>query len=172
MKTGLIIGAIVILLLLGGAVFLMRSPESTIPTEVTEPIGNEVITDSGEGFVQLAPSDEAAPRFTSEPTRLPVASPAQSAGATTVTFSDAGATPLTMSVAAGTTVQFVNNGQAPRWPASDVHPTHEILPAFDAKRGLQTGENYTFTFVTPGTWRWHDHLHPTVRGTITVTAAE
>jgi len=85
-----------------------------------------------------------------------------------VSMTDEGFTPTAVSLPVGGTVMFVNNGQGLHWPASDVHPTHEILPDFDAKRGLTTGERYSYTFTEPGNWRFHDHLHPSFTGTINI----
>jgi len=88
--------------------------------------------------------------------------------AVVISITDTGFVPDQVTVDAGTTVTFVNNGQALHWPASDLHPTHQILPDFDAKRGLSTGETYSYTFTQSGTWSMHDHLNPSSAGTITV----
>jgi plastocyanin len=102
----------------------------------------------------------------------PVASAAVVAGQASITMSESGFSPATINVATGAVVTFVNNGQAAHWPASDVHPTHTILPDFDAKRGLATGESYSYTFTKVGTWRCHDHLMPQQACVITVTSNE
>ncbi|MBI3251353.1 MAG: hypothetical protein HYZ62_00405, partial [Candidatus Andersenbacteria bacterium] len=66
--------------------------------------------------------------------------------AATISITDTGFEPAQVTVAPGATVTFVNNGQALHWPASAPHPTHTALPGFDAKKGLATGESYSFTF--------------------------
>jgi len=76
--------------------------------------------------------------------------------------------PATVTVALGTTVRFVNNGQGLHWPASAVHPTHEALPEFDSKKGLATGEIFSYTFTQKGEWFMHDHLAPKITGKIIV----
>lgn len=86
----------------------------------------------------------------------------------TISMTDTGFTPSSVTVSAGSAVVFVNNGQGLHWPASDVHPTHQILPAFDSLRGLSTGEQYSFTFTQKGSWRFHDHLSPGFTGTVVV----
>ena len=71
----------------------------------------------------------------------------------------------------GDTVLFVNKDSAPHWPASDLHPTHceyKGCGVFDAKRGLMQSENYSFVFDLVGSWGFHDHLHSSWTGTITV----
>lgn len=85
-----------------------------------------------------------------------------------VSVTDTGFEPATLTVPSGTTVVFTNNGQAAHQPASDPHPAHTGLPGFDAKRGLATGETYSFTFTKTGTFGYHDHLRFQSKGTIVV----
>lgn len=121
----------------------------------------------------LTPPVATLPIFTTSlPSPSPVASPTLSptlqAEAATLSMTDTGFSPQTLTVAGGATVTFVNNGQALHWPASALHPTHQILPGFDSRRGLATGETYSFTFTKPGSWNCHDHLNPTFTCTIVV----
>ena len=76
--------------------------------------------------------------------------------------------PANITIPAGTSVTFKNTGSANRWPASNIHPTHQIFPEFDSARPIVPQESWTFRFEKPGIWRWHDHLEPTLTGTITV----
>jgi plastocyanin len=76
--------------------------------------------------------------------------------------------PATLTVEPGETVTFRNAGETDKWPASDVHPTHELLPGFDAGRAVLPGESWSFRFDRRGHWRYHDHLSPEVKGTIVV----
>lgn len=90
--------------------------------------------------------------------------------------------PSRVEIQQGETVIFVNADHELHWPASDRHPTHTAYPGsdirkcgsneetavFDACRGLTPGEEYRFTFTDAGEWNFHDHLHPTMQGTITV----
>lgn len=136
---------------------------------LTSPIGN------GQ-FLQEIPheadGDAATPAVALEEA-LGSPSPAASAqvsGQASITMSESGFSPATLNVKLGTAVTFVNNGQAAHWPASDVHPTHAIVPDFDAMRGLATGESYSYTFTKAGVWHCHDHLMPQNTCTITVTS--
>ncbi len=93
-----------------------------------------------------------------------------------------GFNPETLIVKQGTTVTFVNKDSKDHWPASAVHPTHQLYPGsdiskcgtseknmiFDACRGLKSGESWQFTFNEKGSWKYHDHLTPSLRGTIIV----
>jgi plastocyanin len=79
-----------------------------------------------------------------------------------------GFSPATLTVESGETVTFENTSDDDRWPASNVHPTHELYPEFDAKKAVLPGESYSFTFERVGSWGYHDHLNPGLGGTITV----
>ena len=51
-------------------------------------------------------------------------------------YADSTFVPSTVTIPAGETVEFVNDGDDYLWPASDHHPTHELYPAFDSKRAV------------------------------------
>lgn len=76
--------------------------------------------------------------------------------------------PSTLTINKGDTVKFVNNDDTNRWPASAPHPTHTDYPEFDAKKGILAGSSWSFTFDRTGAWKFHDHLIPTMFGTVTV----
>lgn len=77
-------------------------------------------------------------------------------------------TPNEVTIKAGEAIIFVNKSSSNRWPASNIHPSHELYPEFDPKRELKPGESWTFTFKNTGKWRMHDHLAPYIKGIITV----
>lgn len=93
-----------------------------------------------------------------------------------------GFVPKEVEIDVGTEVVFENSDTRKRWPATNIHPTHTVYPnsdvlkcgtdeepeLFDACRGLESGETFSFTFNEPGRWRYHDHLHPQLTGSITV----
>lgn len=74
--------------------------------------------------------------------------------------------PVTIDI--NSTIIFLNKDIEPRWPASNVHPTHELYPEFDPKRGINPGESWTFNLKNIGEWKYHDHIFPHKRGTIKV----
>lgn len=77
--------------------------------------------------------------------------------------------PGTVTIDRGETVTWVNEKRSDdAWPASDVHPTHELLPGFDARRGLAGGERWSYTFARAGRWTYHDHLAPENKGLVVV----
>lgn len=87
-----------------------------------------------------------------------------------------GFSPATLTIKQGETVQFINKDAQPHWPASAVHPTHTAYPEtggcigskFDACAVLKQNETFNFTFNQIGTWKYHDHLNPSLKGTIIV----
>lgn len=86
-----------------------------------------------------------------------------------VTIDDRGQfSPLTVKVKKGGKVTWVNKSQKSVWPASAIHPTHQLYPGFDALRGLNTGEQYSFVFEKVGSWQYHDHLNPSSIGRVEV----
>lgn len=86
----------------------------------------------------------------------------------TVEITAGGFAPATLKIKASTTVTFINRDSAPHWPASGIHPTHQICPGFDALKGLAKDESYSFTFTEKKTCPMHDHLNPDIQGLIIV----
>ncbi len=100
-----------------------------------------------------------------------------------VTYTDSGYSPKTLRIKLGDVVVFQNNSARPMWPASDIHPTHQIYSgtsisehcgkpiaqeAFDACASIAPGGFWVFTFNKPGSWNYHDHLNPVATGTVIV----
>jgi len=146
MRLGVVVGAALIVIIVGVlAALSLRPAHAPAPN----PLAETPSTGSpGSGqFFQAIPSD--APEAAASPT---------AAGAT-ISITEAGFSPATLTVTAGTEVIFVNNGQAQHWPESDI---------FNSQRGLETGETYSYTFDKTGTWRCQDHLLPQNTCTIIV----
>ena len=69
--------------------------------------------------------------------------------------------PQTLTVKAGTTVTWTNKDDIP----------HEIASAnnaFTRSKAMDTGDSYSHTFNTPGTYQYFCYLHPKMVGTIVV----
>ena len=123
-------------------------------------------------MVESLSSPQEAPLPT--PTPTPVAPAA--AREVMVVYTDAGYTPNSVRIKVGETVTFQNNSSGSIWPASGLHPTHDVYPtkggcissAFDACKGLKSGESWSFKFNEAGTWKYHDHLNPNDRGAVEV----
>lgn len=89
-------------------------------------------------------------------------------GVPIITLTKSGFSPAGVKVKVGTKIKFVNRTDLSFWPASDLHPNHAIYPEFDPKRALSPNEVWEFQFDNVGTFRFHDHLNPTSRGTVVV----
>jgi LPXTG-motif cell wall-anchored protein len=79
----------------------------------------------------------------------------------TVSIEDFFFSPANMTVAPGTTVTWVNNGQAPHTSTADDG-------AWDSGT-LQPGESFSFTFDQAGTYTYLCSIHPDMTGAITVS---
>lgn len=69
----------------------------------------------------------------------------------------------------GDAVNFINKTDKSFWPASNLHPTHEIYPEFDPKQPIDSGKGWSFKFTKIGEWKYHDHLSPINKGVIYVS---
>lgn len=85
-----------------------------------------------------------------------------------VEMTESGFVPDRLQIIAGDMIIFENTGQTDHWPASNVHPTHEQYPDFDAQKPIPPGEAWTFIFFRPGVWGYHDHMNPQHVGEIVV----
>ncbi|MEK7104904.1 MAG: plastocyanin/azurin family copper-binding protein [Patescibacteria group bacterium] len=85
-----------------------------------------------------------------------------------VTYGNDGFSPKEIAVSQGQIVRFVNESSGNMWVASDVHPTHKIMPEFDNKKSIGNGESYEFAFTKVGEWKYHNHVKPSAVGIITV----
>jgi plastocyanin len=157
MKSNTIIYIVIAVAVIGAGVFFMNRKEDASEVANIQP-NPTLATASGAPLIQTAPS--------TSPDATTVDSIAMDNP--TVSMTDAGISPAEITIKAGATVTFVNNGQVPHWPASDPHPIHTDLSGFDAKRGLNPGELYRFTFTKIGSFGMHDHLHPAFKGRIIV----
>ncbi len=81
---------------------------------------------------------------------------------------DDGFYPAEVTIHEGDTVVFTNKASRDVWPASDPHPTHTDLSGFDPKHGLSQGQSWSYTFTSPGSWQYHDHLSPVSHGVVYV----
>jgi plastocyanin len=71
--------------------------------------------------------------------------------------------PDSLTVKAGTTVTWTNKDDIPHGIASANN-------AFKKSPALDTDDNYSFTFSTPGTYQYFCYLHPKMVGSIVVEA--
>ncbi|MBI2618238.1 cupredoxin domain-containing protein [Candidatus Kaiserbacteria bacterium] len=87
-----------------------------------------------------------------------------------IVLREGGFYPSSLTIQTGDSVFFKTMMADNFWPASDPHPIHTYYPenVFDSQRPIAPNESWQFIFNEPGTWRYHDHLNPSLRGEITV----
>lgn len=152
MKTIAVLVVIVIILVVGGIIYMLPRSKPELP------------------------ADTAKPPVTAGATsrELPKRTPRQASPASqvTVTYSDNSFSPQTVTIPVGTTVNFTTSSATPMWVASDPHPDHTDYPAFDsfaAGQNLpQPGQGFSFKFERVGTWSYHNHNSPADIGIIVV----
>ncbi|HET7021476.1 MAG TPA: cupredoxin family copper-binding protein [Xanthobacteraceae bacterium] len=71
--------------------------------------------------------------------------------------------PQRITVKAGTTVTWINEDDAPHTVAS----SNKLFKS----KALDTGDKFSFTFTTPGTYAYFCSVHPHMTGTVVVEAA-
>lgn len=115
-----------------------------------------------------------APETTpSTPTSTESASPeAATEGAamkeeTVVKVTADGFSPKEVTIKAGGTVTWMNDDSAAHTVNSVVHPTHQVYPPLNLG-SIQPGEKKSLSFPTAGIYKYHDHLNPSLTGSVTV----
>ena len=89
-------------------------------------------------------------------------------GEVSVVLTNEGFEPREFTIVRGTVVTFSTTRDKPFWPASNIHPNHEIYPEFDPERSLSPTQEWSFTFERTGTFGLHDHLRAYFNGVIHV----
>lgn len=89
----------------------------------------------------------------------------------TVTYSDSGFSPQSITVKSGESITWVNNSGSTMQVGSDPHPQHTInreLSSGQKELELAPGESKTVQLTKTGTWGYHDHLKSSMTGTVIV----
>ena len=125
-----------------------------------------------QGFSTKAPQTIVTPASTSSPSaNMGTQSATATSGAmvkeTMVTVTSAGFSPETVTIKAGETVKWTNNDTADHHVASSVHPSHLLYPALNLGV-VKPKASVMLKFPTAGTYKYHDHLHPSLSGVVVV----
>lgn len=169
MKSSYVIVIIVVLLVLAGAIIYFRGGSNQEANEYA------TRTPSAAGTPMSSPSSTSTPSSSASSTPNP-GSGLRTMKKYTITATDSGYSPSTITIKAGDTVIFKNGSSQPVWTASAVHPTHRAYPTtggclgstFDACRGIPPGQSWSFKFDIAGSWKYHNHLNPSETGTIVI----
>lgn len=73
--------------------------------------------------------------------------------------------PEVLTVPAGTKVTWTNKDEVP-------HTVVSSDKRFPQSGGLDTGDHYSYTFTTPGSYEYFCTLHPFMKGKVVVTEAK
>jgi plastocyanin len=135
-------------------------PSNTPPPPSDSPSGPSASPSPAPG-----PPDDATP-----PPPVPVAGSStlvSAAGSTSVSILDGNSqsafrfSPSSITVASGDTVTWTNSGSAPAG--------HTVTGSGLASGTLHSGQSYSHTFTSPGTFSYICSIHPFMKGTVTVT---
>ena len=142
MSKNIWIGLIVIIaLILAGWYFIQsQKPQPTVPATQVQP--------------------ETTPATTS-------ASPSETADKTVVNIASTDFSPANITINAGDSVIWRNGDSADHNVNSASHPTHTAYPPLNLGV-IKPGESKSLTFPTAGTYKYHDHLNPSLTGSVTV----
>jgi plastocyanin len=132
------------------------------------------------GFVMVKNSSKTQPAGTANQTQTPTAmtepSKAMKASVSatpeamsqnTVTLTADGFSPATVTIKKGDKVVWVNKSGDTATVNSDNHPTHLLYPMLNLG-SFNDGEKLELVFDKAGKYTYHDHLHPSRRGTVVV----
>ena len=76
----------------------------------------------------------------------------QPAGSRLVVYRDRSVSPVRSVLHPGHIVAPVNASDSAKWPASNIHPTHEIMSEFDAGKSVAPGGFWVFEFADSEFW--------------------
>lgn len=130
-----------------------------------------------------APADSGA--AAADLSQTPPASAPENPASASVSYTDQGFSPASVTIANGQTVTWTNNSTGMLWVASDPHPEHSGYDGttksehcaadysgatpFDSCTVIQPGQSYSFTFAKAGSWGYHNHMNDDMSGTVVVT---
>lgn len=107
------------------------------------------------------------PNTTTPSTTTPASPSANQTAAATITYSDKGFSPSSVTVKAGDKVMINNTSSQAVQVQSNPHPVH--TDDSDLNVGaVGAGKSTTFTVSQKGTFGYHNHLDPAQGGTITI----
>lgn len=163
---------IIIIILAVGGYYLFQKNQAQAPTENLNSFKSENKTSSTKETTN--PSKQIEP-----PVTPPAPAKQFSSGdeptdgvniqVVEVDFDGAQFTPAITNIKVNDWVFFKNKSTVDFWPASNPHPTHTDYPEFDSKKAIAPGAQFKFQFTKAGNWGFHDHLNPSIHGSINVT---
>lgn len=118
------------------------------------------------GWFLTRPKQTTSPEL-SQPTQAPVSTESAVFSANTVNITDSGFSPKEIIIKAGGSVTWENQDSVGHTVNSAVHPTHLVYPPLNLDV-IKPGEQKSLAFPAVGTYKYHDHLNPSLTGSVTV----
>lgn len=119
---------------------------------------------------KVQPTSPGTSSISSQPATSPVTTGTtmkKTTKETAVSLTNAGFEPQTVTIKAGEKVVWTNNSGDVATVNSSKHPTHLDYPPLNLG-GFQNGGKLELVFDKPGTYSYHDHLHPQRFGKVIV----
>lgn len=110
---------------------------------------------------------QPTPASTASESATPQASPSAAMTEKAVTISSTGFSPKNITVKTGESITWTNSDNADHTVNSSPHPTHTDYPPLNLGV-IKSGESKSLAFPKAGTYKYHDHLNPSLFGSITV----
>lgn len=103
-----------------------------------------------------------------QPEESPATSSAQTVEKNVVNIQSSGFLPKDVTIKVGESVTWVNQDTSDHQVKSAVHPTHLVYPPLNNVDLIKPGEKKPLVFPTAGSYKYHDHLNPSLIGSVTV----
>lgn len=145
MSRNLVIGVLVVLVLIVAGWYLTKPKQQTSQPQPTQ---------------APASTESAAPSAASEGAMM-------KKEANLVKITSSGFSMQSITVKEGESVTWENDDSENHTVNSAVHPTHQVYPPLNLGN-IKPGEKKSLTFPTAGTYKYHDHLNPSLTGSVTV----
>ncbi|KKQ78293.1 MAG: Plastocyanin [Candidatus Daviesbacteria bacterium GW2011_GWF2_38_6] len=127
-----------------------------------------VIAIAGIWLLKGSSKTTPTPSYQASPTSQESASPSAQVSQNLVRITSSGFEPQTITVKAGESVIWVNENTVSHQVDSVVHPTHQVYPPLNTVGMLPAGESKSLVFADKGTYKYHDHLNPSLTGSVVV----
>ncbi len=141
-KNVVIVGAVILILVALG--YFITRPKPAIPPAL-------------DTTTQVTPTESASP----------VASSEAMTAKNVVSITSTGFSSKDITVKVGDSITWENTDSADHTVNSAPHPTHTAYPPLNLGL-IKPGEGKSLTFPTAGTYKYHDHLNPSLTGSVTV----
>lgn len=146
MSNKIVLGIIIVLIFIGALLLLINRPKLANPIQTnTNQQGNTTNTNNGTNTTQTTDYGNVV----------------------TIQVTKEGYNPQNVTINAGTKVVWTNVSEGVVSVHTEDHPTHLLYPPLNLGE-FQDGSSVQLIFDKAGTYKYHDHLNPQFKGTVTV----